>query len=286
VSRGVVALVFGAFVVACSRFGSEGEATAKDGDAGASPGPSSGVDAAAADGAASADGAAPPDACPDLDETRAFCEAKCGDRLCRSCREIKMRYPPSPSGYYRIAGSDDALDVYCDMETADGGWILVARSDDDHDEPFGWKDATGTVMDDQNAYSLGVSKLTFEPAEMLFGTRKDGKQWDESESVFTLKLSEVDFWTNGLSDTVDTDGTLTTVDGDCVTGSTPGGFHPFIGFIADARDHFYFHDGRERTDRKVGLTAAGWSGVSDTKACAHDGNLDGDGMIFVREAPH
>lgn len=43
-----------------------------------------------------------------------------------SCKAIQDETPDAPSGYYEIKITDDqTLTGYCDMDTGDGGWLLV-----------------------------------------------------------------------------------------------------------------------------------------------------------------
>ena len=57
------------------------------------------------------------------------CEQQCGPSkvTLRSCCDLRM--PPlndSQSGVYRIKnGQFETTEVYCDMDTSDGGWIVI-----------------------------------------------------------------------------------------------------------------------------------------------------------------
>ena len=42
-----------------------------------------------------------------------------------SCAALKADYPNSASGVYQMARSDTSISVYCDQDTAGGGWTLV-----------------------------------------------------------------------------------------------------------------------------------------------------------------
>ena len=75
------------------------------------------------------------------------CEQQCGPQYCdvllqdfrercgpskvtlRSCYDLRM--PPlndSQSGVYRIKnGKFETTEVYCDMDTSDGGWIVIQQ---------------------------------------------------------------------------------------------------------------------------------------------------------------
>jgi len=42
------------------------------------------------------------------------------------CQDVQRQYPASLSWSYRIYPTQtNAIDVYCDMDTADGGWTVI-----------------------------------------------------------------------------------------------------------------------------------------------------------------
>ena len=44
-----------------------------------------------------------------------------------SCKDIKTAYPESVSGMFTLHGKDgETYSTFCDMETSEGGWTLVA----------------------------------------------------------------------------------------------------------------------------------------------------------------
>jgi Fibrinogen beta and gamma chains, C-terminal globular domain len=86
------------------------------------------------------------------------------------------------SGVYSVdpdyVGPLAPINVYCDMDTAGGGWTLVGRSvSAATSTPFGWNSATGSVNDDSVPYSMGVIPGTQGFSEVLFGDYTSGKSW-------------------------------------------------------------------------------------------------------------
>jgi hypothetical protein len=89
---------------------------------------------------------------------------------------------PQESGVYELQNPSglEPVEVYCDLETAGGGWLLAGRS-----APagaagsFGWQAQTGDVNDDQVPYSLGFHLHPFEFTEILIGSYDGGKAWGE-----------------------------------------------------------------------------------------------------------
>ncbi|XP_066928848.1 uncharacterized protein [Clytia hemisphaerica] len=45
----------------------------------------------------------------------------------RTCKEMKDRKPLATSGYYKINLNGKMRDVYCDMDTDHGGWMMLAN---------------------------------------------------------------------------------------------------------------------------------------------------------------
>ncbi|MCA9659214.1 MAG: hypothetical protein KC486_12785, partial [Myxococcales bacterium] len=85
------------------------------------------------------------------------------------------------SGVYTITLPQDPntpVTVYCDLETAGGGWLLVGRSHPSGAAAsFGWRSQTGSVDDDSKPYSLGLHVNPFDFDELLIGDYKAGKTW-------------------------------------------------------------------------------------------------------------
>ncbi|PSQ41909.1 hypothetical protein BRD17_09915, partial [Halobacteriales archaeon SW_7_68_16] len=75
-------------------------------------------------------------------------------RDARGCGAILRNDPDATSGYYEVdpdgAGGDAPYEVYCDMETAGGGWTLVASIADDGNDY--WTHANSDNLRSGNQY--------------------------------------------------------------------------------------------------------------------------------------
>lgn len=111
-----------------------------------------------------------------------------------SCLELQQLLEgsdqPVVSGIYTITlpqMPNTTVTVYCDLETAGGGWLLVGRSHPSGAaESFGWRSQTGSVYDDNKPYSLGLHVHPFEFGEILIGDYAAGKTW--GGNVYNLGL--------------------------------------------------------------------------------------------------
>lgn len=107
-----------------------------------------------------------------------------------SCTRIKQLGKSDGDGEYIISpDSISKINVYCDMTTDEGWWILVARSVLDYtwtDNRFGWNISRGKPDDDTLPYSLGgdINKIPFK--DILISSYQEGKKMD-----VTWKLEDV-----------------------------------------------------------------------------------------------
>lgn len=201
----------------------------------------------------------------------------------KSCKELHAVDPSKSSGVYTIdpdgSGPSKAVEVYCDMTTAEGGWTLVARSVAKSTSAFGWKQAAGAIRIDDDAYSVDAKKLA--PfTEILFGARGDGKTW--SEPIYRRPLPP-DFLESFGGRIAQQSGSAS-VAGSCKP-NIPNGEPTMLSRAGntDDNDHFLFTD--QDTPSRFGLHADGWetNGDQAPPRCGYDGLLTGkQGMIFVR----
>jgi len=93
-----------------------------------------------------------------------------------SCKEINEQAPAQPSGNYTIdpdgAGGEGSFTVYCDMDSADGGWTLIAT----------------------NAWAAGFSQTNIRD-QSTFGAPSISSDY-KGESFLTVKFADLLF-TNG-----------------------------------------------------------------------------------------
>lgn len=267
-----VALISGAlalfFVVACSRYDSEDTPPTSDA---AAPLADATVTDATSPGTLDA---GDPGSC----EAGAVCVLACGGARCKSCAAILAARPGAVSGAYRIASSDATtdLDVYCDMTTEGGGWIMIARSEPTNAASakgeFGWFMSHGTPLREDEPYSLDVQRLSFLPAEILFGDRSSAQRW--GEQVYYAKPPD-GFLKDGQTQAIDITASRRTIRGTCAGGT----MERFIGWVG-ATGHYFFRDTEELLI--FGLGPGGWE-LNSEGVCNTDGLLGNEqGMIFVR----
>jgi hypothetical protein len=271
VRGGLVVFVF--VFLGCSRFGaapSNGEGT-----------PVAGGDASAPAGT-------------ECDAMRPCASAAlCVSGLCVAkaspCAGLHAASPTLGSGVYGVVtGTGASLQVYCDMESFEGGWTLVARSAAlDASAPevaFGWRNKSGTLgaSGDAQPYSLGINGgLAFPFTEILFGARGEGKTWNGPVYERVVSSTFLDDYVNQGT----APGPSTWRAGSCRP--DPQKDQPsmlsVLGFT-DKSDGFFFSD---QPATAFGLYADGWdtngAQASDADRCSYTGDLTGSqGMIFVR----
>jgi hypothetical protein len=123
---------------------------------------------------------------------------------CKTCKDIIDNYPQI-AGYdglywvYPGGPTSTPYQVYCDMTTDGGGWMLVARSHPTtvnyNGENWGWKGGTiGSINDFSQAYQLGWGEIwngnaTF--TSYIFGNQR--LNVDNSWGPFIYKVSSIDY---------------------------------------------------------------------------------------------
>lgn len=184
------------------------------------------------------------------------------------------------SGVYTLAVPQQegaTVDVWCEQQVADGGWLLVARSRaTDMPPPFGWGNAAGSILDDSAPYSLSLLAYKFPASELLIGSYVGGKKLDGQ--VFKL-TAPPDFpfpYDMAAGPTSAPQHVL----GACDPVGGPSMLR-WIGYTT-LPDRFRMRD-KQANDvgDNYGLFATGFYLGGDN--CSSAGKLDGSqGMIFVR----
>jgi hypothetical protein len=131
---------------------------------------------------------------------------------CKTCKEIIDNYPQL-AGYdglywvYPGGPTSSPYQVYCDMTTDGGGWMLVARSHPTtvnyNGENWGWKGGSiGSINDFSQAYQLGWGEIwdgnaTF--TSYIYGNQRTNV--DNTWGPFVFKASSINYSTFFGSDT-------------------------------------------------------------------------------------
>jgi hypothetical protein len=179
---------------------------------------------------------------------------------CKDYRNAKSGYAAATvSGYYWVNMGAGTERVYCDMNTAGGGWTLVARSGgavvtnatfcnsgaSGVNTPFGWTVARGTPADTANPYSMGVFNRNLAFTEVLIGGAS-GSSNSWGSYVYQQSVSA-----NFKS-------ALTTTD----TALATSGFSMsrYMGHTVDTTQYFFrdVPDGTRNAATAYGLHADGW----------------------------
>lgn len=194
----------------------------------------------------------------------------------RSCAEILEEDPKAQTGVHPIVSTSDEtvfVEVWCDMEVDEGGWTLVARSENTGNGPFGWGVARGEMEDVTQPYSLDVMSLGMPFREVLVGERSG---WAAVvENAYVIEVPE-GFLEDYDDSTYMTDPARTVV-GDCEPDGGPEILER-IGHTASEQSYFF----RDIMGFDVhGLQADELETYFDD--CENGGNLDDEqGVLFVR----
>lgn len=205
-------------------------------------------------------------------------EAEFAVTSCLALQELlKAEDLPLASGVYELQNPNglEPVEVYCDLGTAGGGWLLAGRSTPAGAAgSFGWQAQTGDVNDDQAPYSLGFHLYPFEFTEILIGSYDGGKAW--GEYVYRLGVPADLVQTFGVAGIETT--YVGAVKGQCQPADGPSMF-TFIG-NTEKTDTFWLRN-KNANNADFGLRHDGF----DTYAydCPGGGLLkDKQGMIMVR----
>jgi len=111
----------------------------------------------------------------------------------KTCQNILEINPSSASGAYNIYPSlDDKMQVYCDMETDNGGWIVIQRRQDGSEDFYrNWQDYVDGFGDVNGEYWLGLEKIHKLTANNDFEVRFDLQDFEDNQrfakySTFTV----------------------------------------------------------------------------------------------------
>jgi hypothetical protein len=206
-----------------------------------------------------------------------------------NCAQILSDNASAASGIYTVVPGGPAgrptIQVYCDMDTDEGGWTLLARSADMGmvGTGFGWRSATGAVDNDDDPYSLNATFLAEEFSEILIGIVMSGKTW--GGLVFRIPVPM-----NFVDDHQNSDHILTGEDGGLPglglgTSCSPGaGFldwPDYLSRMGDTAETTLFRFADAPSSSGVGLLPDGWN--LSAGDCTTSGGLHGNqGMIMAR----
>jgi hypothetical protein len=192
-----------------------------------------------------------------------------------SCAELLALDPLAETGRHEIVRARDGevIEVYCNMQIDEGGWTLVARSDQGDEVPFGWGEPQGSLDDRGAAYSLDVEDVGLPFGEILVTRRMDF-----ATPVFNAYVLEVpsDF-VEGYTDAAYEHPGPRTVLGDC----DPAPEQTMLRWVGHTNnvESYFFRD--LSMDEVWGLRSDGFHMVYDD--CSRGGDLeDEQGALFVR----
>jgi hypothetical protein len=192
------------------------------------------------------------------------------------------------SGIYTIAPGGNAgrptIQVFCDMDTAGGGWSLVARSATGGvaGSGFGWRAETGSLADDANAYSLNTTFLAEDFTEILIGDVATAKTW--GDRIFQIAVPQGFVDGHESTDlTLSADGGLlgTVAGAGCSADAGFMGWPSHLTVLGGTAGTDGFRMADDGATTGTGLLPDGFS--LQGPGCATSGDLHGaQGMIMVR----
>ena len=175
---------------------------------------------------------------------------------CKTCKDIIDTFPQL-SGYdglywvYPGGSNSVPYQVYCDMTTDGGGWMLVARSHPTTVNPngkkWGWKGGSiGRINDFSQVYQLGWGEIwdgnaTF--TSYIFGNQRTNA--DNSWGPFIYKVSSINYSTFFGSDTQQSYTNSTVKSTTSVYGTTDyPGMQGAVGYTTSGtnNDFYYMRD--------------------------------------------
>ena len=104
----------------------------------------------------------------------------------KSCCDLRIYPPPRvPSGVYKMSmGTFGTANVYCDMTTADGGWIVIQRKVEDSSISFfrNWREYEDGFGNINNDFWYGLRLMHFLTQSGQWEMRVDFRKQDGSLS--------------------------------------------------------------------------------------------------------
>jgi len=194
---------------------------------------------------------------------------------CGQARELGML----TSGLQKLAVPNQpgvTIEVWCEQEIADGGWMLVGRSAKESAATgFGWTQDLGDPALDDQPYSLDAVGLGLPMSQILIGAHAGGNR--PIDNVYALTVA-TDFLT-AYADQPTKVINFFKVLGDC---DPPGGptMLRWVGYT-DLTDRFRLRDLENEDNGSFGLRVDGFE--LNYPFCIQGADLDDrQGVIFVR----
>lgn len=194
---------------------------------------------------------------------------------CGQARELGML----TSGLQKLAVPNQpgvTIEVWCEQEIADGGWMLVGRSAEDSDETgFGWTQDLGDPAIDDQPYSLDAVSLGLPMSQILIGAHEGGNRPIDDVYALTVATDFLTAYADQPAEVIN----FFKVLGDC---DPPGGptMLRWLGYT-DLTDRFRMRDLQNEDNGSFGLRVDGFE--LNYPFCLQGADLDDrQGIIFVR----